>query len=172
MDGALTQRFLKEEQIVAELAFLGVHYLSRNIDVGPVLLHPAHQLIADLIRQPSSRVRTALIALLVLHPDFDQSVPAALASLRASNRITFKCLYTAAVILQRKYWQELQSNQEGVLFDWFGKELGVMPAAPPEEQLHVLATRHQNLTGSYINWTGTYENVIHHLLRQKRNAQL
>jgi hypothetical protein len=111
MHGALSHRILAEEQIVAELALLGVGYLSRNIDTRPIPQHPAHQLIADLVRQPSSRVRTALIALLLLHPEFDQSVPAALVSLRANNRVTFKCLYTAAVILQRKYWQDLLTTQ-------------------------------------------------------------
>lgn len=174
MDVILTPRFIEEEQLVAELATLGIHYLSRNIDVGPVPPHAAHQLIADLILQPSSRVRTALIALLDLHPEYDQDVPAALASLQADNQITLKCLYTAAVILQRKYWQELQSTSSGgysILSDWFGAELGVAPSATPDEQLRGLSARHQKLTERYINWAGTYENVLHHLLKHKRSAR-
>lgn len=173
MDGELSRRLIAEEQMVAELASLGVDYLSRNIDVGRVHLHPPHQLMADLIRQPSSRVRTALIALLMLHPEYDQAAPAAVASLQAGNRITFKCLYTAAVILQRKYWRELRALHGpgySLLSDWFGKELQVLSAAAPEEQLIALATRHRSLTGSDVNWRGTYENVIHHLLKHKRNA--
>jgi hypothetical protein len=175
MDGALSHRDLAEEQIVAELALLGVNYLSRNIDLGPIPQHPTHQLIAGLIRQPSSRVRTALIALLLLHPEFDQAVPAALAALRANNRVTLKCLYTAAVILQRKYGQELRATQAShpsFLFDWFGEELGVLPAAHPDDQLQALAARHQILTGGCVNWSGTYENVIHHLMKQKGTIPL
>ena len=57
-----------EEQLVDELAQLGVRYLSRqSMDVAQYV-HAPYELLAKLVCQPSSRVRSALIALLLARP--------------------------------------------------------------------------------------------------------
>ena len=67
-----------EEHFVAELAALGVNYLSRQSADPYPWVHQPHELMAGLVCQPSSRVRSALIALLLAHPDYAAHVPQAL----------------------------------------------------------------------------------------------
>jgi hypothetical protein len=51
-----------EERLVAELAQLGVNYLSRQA-VVPTIPRLPRIILAELVRQPSSRVRTAVLNL-------------------------------------------------------------------------------------------------------------
>ncbi len=51
-----------EERLVAELEQLGVRYLSRLTNEKARRVRTPHKLLADLVQQPSSRVRAALIA--------------------------------------------------------------------------------------------------------------
>jgi hypothetical protein len=53
--------FQGEERLVAELAQLGVNYLSRQENVETIPRLP-RIILAELVRQQSSRVRTALIS--------------------------------------------------------------------------------------------------------------
>lgn len=71
----------EEESLVAELEQLGVTYLSRREirDAGGA--RPPARLLADLVRQPSARVRAAVIALLLAHPEYAAAVTDALAQL-------------------------------------------------------------------------------------------
>ncbi|HYE68992.1 MAG TPA: hypothetical protein VEA58_10300, partial [Anaerovoracaceae bacterium] len=52
--------------------------------------------------------------------------------------------------------------------DLFGKELGISATLPPEDALQQLGIRHQELAHSLTNWAGTYQNVVHHLIRYKQ----
>ena len=70
---------LEEEGLVAELDLLGVSYLSRLAATHPAPVRPAEQLLAGLVRQSSARVREAVIAVLLAHPDLATSVPVGLA---------------------------------------------------------------------------------------------
>jgi hypothetical protein len=60
-------------------------------------------LLADLVRQPSARVRNAVIAVLLAYPDYAEAVPAALERLRPAEQQTLRLFYTAAVLLQQEY---------------------------------------------------------------------
>jgi hypothetical protein len=165
-----SEKLMAEEQIVAELALLGVRYLSQNTTIHVDSSRPADQLLADLIRQPSSRVRTAMIALLLEHPEYAPSVPKALMRLRGTERMLFKLFYTAAVILQKEYssmLEEFHGRELCWLPDRYSQELGLPPELPPEERLKFLGDRHSQLTGSKANWLGTYKNVAQHLFHQK-----
>ncbi len=90
--GVLVDRsqLAEEERIVAELEMLGVRYLSRRIAGSPPHPRAPDQLLADLVRQPSARVRDALIALLLAHPEFASAVPFALARLSATDQVTLR----------------------------------------------------------------------------------
>ncbi|PKO12766.1 MAG: hypothetical protein CVU39_22630 [Chloroflexi bacterium HGW-Chloroflexi-10] len=125
--------------------------------------------LADLVRQPSSRVRSATIALLLEHPEYAEQMPAALSKLRSKNRTTLKLYYTAAVLLQRIYQKELkqyQNNRFIELPNLYGKELLPLAAPDSHEALIMLGRLHQELSGLQINWVGTYKNVLNHLLRR------
>ena len=55
------------------------------------------------MRQPSARVREAVIAVLLAHPAYAQAIPAALAQLSASEQLALRFFYNASVLLQRQY---------------------------------------------------------------------
>jgi hypothetical protein len=157
-----------EEQVVAQLEQLGVRYLSRQAHVDPTPARPTHDLLADLVHQPSSRVRTALIALLLAHPDYCAAIPAAIQQLTPSEVLTLKTFYTAAVLLQRQYADRLQEflgSEWRWLPDLFSDELGV-EGDTPLARLHSLGRIHTRWSGVQLNWAGTYENASRLLVRR------
>jgi len=159
---------LREEKLVAQLERLGVRYLSRQTNISAKRLHLPGKLLADLICQPSSRVRNALIALLLAQPGFAAYIPDALKRLAPDQVRVFKLLYTAAVILQRIHAARLKmflGADWNWLTDWFSTEL-CLSDNTPERQLKELARMQQQWTGIYINWAGTYENSARQLLRR------
>ena len=157
-----------EERLVAELERFSVRYLSRQTDKKARRNRAPYKLMAELIQQPSGRVRTALIALLLAHPSFAEHVPAALTSLQFEQAQTLKFFYTAAVFLQSQYAAALQTFLGAdwcTLPDLFSTEFN-LPTVAPREQLKALAKLHQQKTGITLNWAGTYENAARHLLRR------
>jgi hypothetical protein len=159
----------QEEQLVAEIEKLGIHYLSRQTDYQARQVRAPQQLLADLLRQPSSRVRTAVIAVLLAHPEYAQVVPQVLNQLPLADHTTFKLFYTAAVALQLQHAERLESflgQRWQWLPDLFSQELGLVLDVPAEDALRELGTVHQRKTGVMVNWVGTYQSVAHHLLRR------
>ena len=157
-----------EEQLVAELETRGVHYLARQDSVQVARARSAQCLLADLVRQPTSRVRMALISLLLAHPNFGQAAPASLPALTKEQRSQLKLLYTAALLLQKEHAERLQSflgDEWSWLPDWFSAELN-LPPGTPQEQLQTLARLQQQQTGMTLNWVGTFENAAHLLLHR------
>lgn len=171
MDGHRPAEIIEEDRLVAELHRLGVTYLNnRSADLPERLRQPA-QLLADTVCQPGGRVRTAVIALLLLNPGYAKFISSAVSLLNENQALLLKLFYTASVFLQRQYQAEL--SEIGVtpwqwLPDLFSTELGIPPSLPPKDALHQLGIRHRVLSQQYVNWTGTYENVVHHLIRYKR----
>jgi hypothetical protein len=158
-----------EERLVAQLETLGVRYLSRQTTVQVKQVRSPVRFLADLMCQPSSRVRTALIAVLLAHPDFSRSISAASRRLIPADQITLKLLYTAAVVLQKKYSERLRpflADRWQWLPDLYSSELGLASNQSPDEILIALGTIHRQKTGVVLNWIGTYENVAHHLLHR------
>jgi hypothetical protein len=97
MSVKLQQEISSEDRLVTELYQLGVTYLSnRTTEVSDQLGTP-DQILADTIRQPSARVHTSVIALLLLHPGYAEEIPSALDLLNEGPRLALKLFYTAAV---------------------------------------------------------------------------
>lgn len=165
------QEIRNEDRLVTELHQLGVTYISNRATEVSGPLRPPEQILADTIRQPSGRVRSSMIALLLLHPSFAEAVPIALTLLNEEHCLSLKLFYTAAVYLQRVYHQELfplLTEDWLWLPDLFGQEFGISPNISPQEAIRLLGIRHQELTHSFTNWAGTYRNVVHHLIRYKQ----
>lgn len=161
--------FIREDTLVTELECLGIRYIYRSTTCKVADPRPIDYLLADVVRQPSSRVRGALISLLLLHPEYSSHVPFALKRLRGENRWLFKIYYTAAVILQAKYYDRLQSLIQGKwvdLPDLFSPELSLPADASLEEKLRKLGEWHQLQIGELVNWVGTYDNAARHLIHQ------
>jgi len=165
------QSIAEEDQFVTELHQLGITYLSnRPINPSPPPRSP-EQILAGVIKQPTSRVRTAVIALFLLHPDYAEYIPTALRLLNENQRQLLKLFYTAAVYLQHLYQSDLIAiiGSEIVwLPDVFGEELGISSALSPQDSIQQLGIKHQEITHSLTNWSGTYKNAAHHLIRYKQ----
>jgi hypothetical protein len=160
---------LREERLVAELETMGVSYLSRHTVLPDKPARSPERFLADLICQPSSRVRMALIAVLLAQPDLAKAVPAAMKRLKPTEQNTMKLLYTAAVILQQKYADRLReflASRWQWLPDLYVGELDLDASQLPDERLCALGQIHRQHTGIVLNWTGSYENVAHHLLHR------
>jgi hypothetical protein len=165
------QAILEEDQLVAELQLLGVTYLSNRQTACLRTPRSSEHLLANTICQPSSRVRTAVIALLLLNPGFSDHVPMALRLLNENQRQLLKLFYTAAVCLQHIYQNDLISvtSSEWIwLPDLFSEELGIPANLSPQDAIQQIGIRHQEITHSFTNWAGTYKNVAHHLIRYKQ----
>lgn len=159
----------EEEDLVAELEQLGLTYLSRRETYRASGVRSPERLLADLVRQSSARVREAVIALLLAHPEYASAIPAALAQLPQAEQTTLRLYYMAAVLLQQEYAERLRPRLAAgwrPLPDLFSDELSLPRRGSPREQLAQLGYTHRQLSGVAINWTGTYENVACHLVRR------
>ena len=131
-------------------------------------MRPPEVLLADLVQQPSARVRAAVIAVLLSHPEYAEAVPAALERLRPRDRLTFQSFYMAAVLLQQEYANRLRSflmARWRWLPELFSAELGLSGEGTPRERLILLGHVHRHRTQATVNWAGTYEHVVRQLLR-------
>jgi hypothetical protein len=158
----------EEERLVAELGLLGIRYLSRQSSYQASQVRSPDILLADLVRQPSARVRASVIAVLLSHPEYAEVVPAALERLSSQDRLTLQSLYTAAVLLQREYADRLRllvGERWLWLPDLLSKELSLPTEGPPRERLRLLERELQHRTRAVVNWTGTYEQVVQRLIR-------
>jgi DNA-binding TFAR19-related protein (PDSD5 family) len=159
-----------EEQLVAELELLGVSYLSRQTTCRARKVRPAHHLLADLVRQPSARVRAAVISVLLARPELAEAVPAALERLTDAERLTLQFFYTAAVLLQQQHSRQLNalaSSPPVLLPDLFSAGLGIPSADDPGMRLRWLGDAQRRATGVTANWAGTYEHTARQLLRRR-----
>ena len=160
-----------EEELVAELELLGVRYLSRQSSYQASRVRPPEALLADLVRQPSARVRAAVIAVLLAHPEYADAVPVALEQLHSAERLTLQSFYAAAVLLQEEHadrlrsflgsrWRPLPNLREAT------PQLNLPDEGSPSERLAWLGREHQRWSGTMVNWTGSYEQVARRLLRR------
>ena len=84
------------------------------------------------------RVREAVIAVLLAHPAYAETIPAALAGLSASEQLALRFFYSASMLLQRQYVALLRpyvAEQWQWLPDLYSQELGVATQGTPQERL-------------------------------------
>jgi len=160
-----------EEELVAELELLGIRYLSRQSSYVASHARSPEALLADLVRQPSARVRAAVIGVLLAHPEYADAVPAALDLLGPVERLTLQSFYAAAVLLQQKHAHRLR---ELMVTGWrplphlpeHTPELNLADEGTPTERLSSLGREHQRWSGTMVNWAGSYEQVARQLMRR------
>jgi hypothetical protein len=141
-----------EDQLVSELWARDVRFILGSPPDHPPTLPPAY-LIAALAKSREARLQLSLIPLFLRHPEFAFHVSAATKKLNQTDQLILKCFYSAAIWLEQKHL----SRKE--LPDLFSKELSLTPTTDPDENLRALAKRHQELSGSRINWLGTYQHA-------------
>lgn len=157
----------EEEKLVAELSLLGIRYLSRQSRYQANRVRSPEALLADLVQQPHARVRAAVIAVLLSHPEYAEVVPAALERLSSQDRLTLQSFYMAAVLLQREHADRLRpfaGERWRWLPDLLSEDLGLPAEGAPRERLRLLGRELRHRTQAAVNWMGTYEQVVQKLL--------
>ena len=142
------------DQLTNALHALGVDFIMGGKDTGESLQKQPARLIAGLAQSSEARLRLSLIPLFLEHPEYATRVRAVAKKLDPPARLTLQCYYSAAVWLAKKY----QLNNVSLL-DHFSKDLNLDPGDDPDENLCALAKRHKELSGSYVNWLGTYQHA-------------
>ena len=144
--------------LIDNLNRLGVHFLVGDGHSGLAdILEPA-ALLSGLASQSDSRIRLALIAVLLQHPDFANDTHKTLDLLDEPQKLTFKLYYTAAHFLQLAYANQLWDllGTFNMLPDYYSEELNIEKDKAVTNQLMQLAERHKEITGLPLNWYGTY----------------
>lgn len=165
----------EEEELVAELHLLGIRYLSRQSAYQARQVRPPERLLADLVRQPHARVRAAVIAVLLAHPEYARAVPAALQHLAAPERLILQSSYLAAALLQREHVDRLRpllGERWQWLPDLISKDLALPAEGAPRERLRALDQELRRRTQTQVNWMGTYEQVVQKLVRDWERRSL
>lgn len=159
----------QEEALVVELAQNGVRYLACGSSDRPISTHDTKELLVCLVRQSNSRVRNAIIALLLIHPEYSRQIPVVLELLQEEDRSILQILYTAACFLQQKYRSRLKAICERnwqELPDLYSTEFIQTWKSSPDDNLKLLGSEHQRLSGKIVNWAGTYDHVAQQLIHQ------
>lgn len=142
------------DQLTYALHILGVNFILGRQSKGAFLHKHPVRLITALAESSEARLRLSLIPLFLEHPKFAAHVQAVTRTLSPSARLTLHCYYSAAVWLGQIY----RPNQKP-LPDLFSAELNLTPTTDFEENLRSLAKRHQELSGTHVNWLGTYHHA-------------
>jgi hypothetical protein len=150
-------------ELTNALHALGVKFiLGGTNDKESIHKNPVRMIIA-LAESNEARLRLSLIPLFLEHPEFSSYVKGAAGEVSTAARLTLQCYYSAAVWLQQKHRKKLEGliGQKISLPDYFSNELGLQGTDDPETNLHLLAKRHQELSGDQVNWLGTYKHAVH-----------
>lgn len=89
------------ESLVAALRDRGITYLAPSDAVAREALETHEQLLWALLHQDDSRLRLAIVPLLLRHPEISASVPDLAVRLDEAASLELQTLYMAAVYLQR-----------------------------------------------------------------------
>lgn len=150
-------------ELTNALYSLGVKFiLGGTKDKASLHKDPVHMIVA-LAESNESRLRLSLIPLFLEHPEFSSHVKQGADEASMEARLTLQCYYSAAVWLQQKHREKLEAliGQKATLPEYFSRELDLQPTDDPEINLHLLAKRHQELSGSQVNWLGTYKHAAY-----------
>jgi len=142
------------DQLVNALQTLGINFLMVGKKTEETLSKHPTRLITELAQSEEARLRLSLIPLFLEHPEYASRVRNIVKKLELPARLTLQCYYSAAVWLAKK-----REQNGAVLPDIFSKELNLTPVDDPEDNLHALAKRHKELSGSYVNWLATYKHA-------------
>lgn len=125
------------------------------------------QLVADLARAREPRLRRALVALFLRHPELAHFVPPLVDRLPLTDADTLRHMFTAAMFLQRM-WRStlgLYLGSQPLLPDHFGTAWYHLPEPEVyfgEAGLRGLAEYYKLRTGA--DWLSAYEEDARHLL--------
>lgn len=150
-----------EDELVGALDALEVPFLMGGIqDKVAQALSPV-ELLQGLASSSDARVRSAIIPLLLRHPEFADAARVAASLLAGQAQYTLQLFYTAARLLQKQYAERLAGLfgvQRG-LPDLFSETLEIELSSEIQESLGRTGERHAELTGLKMNYAGGYEHA-------------
>ncbi len=150
-----------DDELVGALDALDVPFLTGGIQNDPARALSPAALMAGLAQSEDARVRSAIIPLLLRHPELANEARVAAARLDGEARATLQLFYTAALLLQKKYAGRLQNlfGVQGELPDLFSRELSLEVRDDVRQSLVQVGERNAKATGLELNWVGTYEHA-------------
>jgi len=158
------------DQLVSALADYGVRFLAGGDENVPRALIAAEDLIRAIVADPDPRLRLALTALFLSHPEYHAYVPGLASQLDGSAKIELQARYQAAVYLQRIWKTRLgyYLGDYNMLPDYFSRELRL---PPPEERfgktgLIALAEWHRDRSEFPFNRLASYQKSLELLIGQ------
>ena len=169
----LTQEKDDHDALVAQLRERGVRFLAPSQDDSTAAPRVSpNELILRLISHPDARLRLALVALLILRPNWGSYVHSEMHGLAEPVRTELQALYTAAVYLQRLWRTRLgiYLGKFEVLPDLYSSQLG-LPAAEERHGkagLHALSAWQTHRSPYPFNWLASYNKVTNLLFEQLR----
>ncbi len=136
-------------ELVGALDALDVPFLAGG---APIAQLSPIELLQGLAGAPEARLRSAIIPLVLRHPEFSTDARAADEALSDLARITCECFYTAAVLLQRKYRDRLVRvfGAQTSLPDWFSAALGITLSTDGDASLRALGERQHRFHGPLL----------------------
>jgi hypothetical protein len=141
--------------LLSSLDYYGVHFLAGEQipDFSEPL--PPEKLLAGLTIQPEARMRLAIIAVLLLKPEFSLTAKKVLALTPDEFHNTFQLYYTAACYLQKEHFDQLEERlgKFQKIPDLFSEKLNLKDT----NDLQEFGQRHKTISGMDINWQGTCE---------------
>ncbi len=163
----------ERDRLAAALGEYGVRFLVGSDGIPSALAHLTPiDLIASIASNQDPRLRMALTALFLLHPDWSSHVPGIAERLNGGALIELKARYMAAVYLQRRWKTRLGYYIEnpGELPDYFSAELGLPPANERfgKPGLYALAEWHAKRSDYPYNRLASYEKALELLIGQLR----
>lgn len=156
------------DQLIAELHRLGIRHLATTTPFPNSVPLTRLECVTRLAASPDARVRSALIPLFIIRPDYASVARTASAILSGRARNYLKCGYSAAVALEQNLADTLAAiarPETPPLPDLFADELGLTALDNPLVRLDEVAKRHAELSGQDINWRGTYQHATATALR-------
>jgi hypothetical protein len=173
MAGAVEDR----DSLIAALRSMGVDYLTGGAD-GPAAALSEKALISRLASHPEARLRQALIALFLLHPELSRFVADLSARLPKDAGRELRAHYMAAVYLQQMWSIRLRRyiGDPRELEDYFSQSLNLPKPRDGHGRfgLHALAEWHKAASPVRANHLAEYEGTAKRLmeslsLRRRRN---
>ncbi|MFN8490362.1 MAG: hypothetical protein U0350_22430 [Caldilineaceae bacterium] len=161
-------RLLTDDQLVAELNALDVHFLTGGDGERITSSVTPPELLIGLAQSLNARVRSAIIPLLLIHPAFACHVLQATEQLNEDSRNTLMLFYTATLLLQAKYQPKLKRllGQYEPLPDLFSHHLCLARLGDIEQRIYQLGERHEMLTQCSANWVGVYEHATKRMIKR------
>lgn len=150
-----------EDELVGALDALDVAFLMGGVqDKAAQAMSPV-EVFQGLVHSSDARVRSAIIPLLLRHPEFADAARRAASLLEGRAQYTLQLFYTAAHLLQKKYDKRLVGllGVQERLPDLFSDTLGIELSNEIQQSLARTGERHAELIGLKMNYAGGYEHA-------------